>query len=303
MNFTIRSNSLLVRVYTYFLISYILPFSLLIIINIIGLILWVGCIIFAFKLLRISYTSRQLFKLGILLIFFQLCDFFLTYFLGDYVMSNEFVFWWIMLIVVCIQLYITYRLFRLLHIEISLGKYIKFMLLQFFFFWIIWLSFSASFSVYTNNGTSMMPTYAEGDVLIVDKLFYNIGSLKHWDVVVFRPGVDTNRKLSVKRVIALPGDTIDFQSGSVYIKTFHESGFRLISEPYLSESNQMSTYLPEYPEYKSSQFLIPPDQYWLMGDNRQNSSDSRTCFRYCTGEGIRHTIPKEDIIWRVIYKF
>ena len=68
------------------------------------------------------------------------------------------------------------------------------------------------------------------------------------DVVVITPHVDRSREYYIKRVIALPGDTIRFSSGAVYIKENASEKFIELYEPYLSLANSGHTYLPEYVE-------------------------------------------------------
>ena len=181
------------------------------------------------------------------------------------------------------------------------------------------------------NGTSMEESYHEKEYILVDKLSYlnlpdtfgaktslnsvqntvnsllgkvplRIGDPKRGDVVVITPHVDKNREYYIKRVIALPGDTIRFEEWHVFIKTSTSSGFTQIHEPYLSLSNSGRTYLSEaIPE---SQFLLGDNQYWVMGDNRQNSSDSRTCFKDCYGKDYTaHFIKRSDIVGRTFLNF
>lgn len=181
------------------------------------------------------------------------------------------------------------------------------------------------------NGTSMEESYHEKEYILVDKLSYlnfrdtygakkSINTLqdrtnsllwklpirvwdpKRWDVVVITPHVDKNREYYIKRIIAIPGDTIRIEDGNVYIKTTTSSGFIQIHEPYLSLSNSWRTYLSE--SIKQNQFLLGDNQYWVMWDNRQNSSDSRTCFKDCFGkEYTAHFIKRSDIIGRALLNF
>jgi signal peptidase I len=112
---------------------------------------------------------------------------------------------------------------------------------------------------------SMLPTLKIGDRLIVDKFFYEINGIKdiqRGDIVVFDPPPAANSKNDIpfiKRVIGLPGETIAIKKGVVYIN----------GEP-LGES-----YLAEKPKGDFGPFVIPDGTIFLMGDNRNNSLDSR----------------------------
>lgn len=75
-----------------------------------------------------------------------------------------------------------------------------------------------------------------------------------------------------------------------------------IVEPYLSLLNTGHTFLPESVE--ANQFLIPEGYYWIMGDNRENSADARSCFRQCTSNKIEaHFLARKDILGRVLLDF
>lgn len=111
--------------------------------------------------------------------------------------------------------------------------------------------------------TSMFPTFKDGDYLIVDKLSYRFSTPKRDDVVVFTPPFDTSTYF-IKRVIGLPGETVIVDNTGVTIKNSeHPDGFKLY-EPYISSNrdNNVITTLDDH-------------SYFVMGDNRAVSSDSR----------------------------
>ena len=134
------------------------------------------------------------------------------------------------------------------------------------------------------------------------KIPIHIGDPIRGDVVVIKPHVDKSREHYIKRVIALPWDGIKFESGSVFVKPKWTEDFVRINEPYLTLSNSGHTYLPEYIE--QNEFIVPEDTYWVMGDNRQNSADSRQCFQNCFGVGINaHFIKRSNVIGKVLINF
>jgi signal peptidase I len=110
---------------------------------------------------------------------------------------------------------------------------------------------------------SMYSTLDRGDRVLVNKVSYRLHDIHRGDVVVFKrpPGVpDTGIKDLIKRVVGLPGDTVEGHDGGVYI-----NGKRL-EESYLDEGTVTSDFPPE---------KIPEGDIFVMGDNRGNSEDSR----------------------------
>ncbi len=115
------------------------------------------------------------------------------------------------------------------------------------------------------DGQSMMPNFPDSEYLLTEKVSYYTRSPIRGDVVVFTPPV-TNLDEYIKRVVAIPGETIMIKGGSVYINN------ELLGEPYLDSSvyTQPGAFLTEGMEYQ-----VPEGKYIVMGDNRANSSDSR----------------------------
>lgn len=120
---------------------------------------------------------------------------------------------------------------------------------------------------------SMEPTLQVGDRIVVDKLSYDLHAIHRGDIVVFRrPPLEPQHFSDlVKRVIGLPGETISSRDGSVYIDG------KKLAEPWLPPG----TYTGPLPDDPHPQFnlpgpvVIPKGEYYVMGDNRQDSEDSR----------------------------
>ncbi|HEX2118808.1 MAG TPA: signal peptidase I [Acidimicrobiales bacterium] len=109
---------------------------------------------------------------------------------------------------------------------------------------------------------SMAPTLKVNDRVLVNKLSYDLHEINRGDIVVFEspPNEGSQTKDLIKRVIALPGETVEAHDGHIYI-----DGSEL-EEPYLG---------PDVTTQPFEKTTIPPDHYWVMGDNRPNSRDSR----------------------------
>ncbi len=113
------------------------------------------------------------------------------------------------------------------------------------------------------EGSSMEPSLHHGQRLLVEKVTYRFTEPKRGQVVVFRYPGDQRRKF-IKRVIGLPGDEIAIKNGFLYV-----NGLRL-DENYING--------PTYGTYSAPTFgpvLVPEGHYFVLGDNRRNSDDSR----------------------------
>ncbi|MBC7326887.1 signal peptidase I [bacterium] len=108
--------------------------------------------------------------------------------------------------------------------------------------------------------SSMIPTLQVGDRIMADKFVYYIRDPQRGEVIVFRapPQADTLQRNFVKRVIGLPGDVIEVKDGRVYVNG------KPLKEPYIYEP----------PYYQFGPYKVPKGYYFVMGDNRNDSSDS-----------------------------
>jgi signal peptidase I len=125
-----------------------------------------------------------------------------------------------------------------------------------------------SFAVQTVHveGLSMFATLDDNDYLIANKIDYRLHAPQRGDIIILRPP-NNNSTDFIKRVIALPGERLLIRDGVVYI-----NGHRLI-EPYLPEAWVVFNSWPSIGSANGS--VIPPNQYFVMGDNRNKSQDSR----------------------------
>ncbi|MBQ8042852.1 MAG: signal peptidase I, partial [Clostridia bacterium] len=113
--------------------------------------------------------------------------------------------------------------------------------------------------------SSMKPTILEKDRMIGFRLAYMFDEVKRGDVIIFKYPDDNEQKF-VKRVVGLPGEYIEIINGMVYISNSEDETYkRQLSEDYLLEM----------PEGNMDRVRVPEDSYFVMGDNRNDSHDSR----------------------------
>lgn len=117
------------------------------------------------------------------------------------------------------------------------------------------------------SGASMYPTFKDGEYLIVDQLSFHLEKPKRDSVIIFKYPKDTST-FFIKRVIGLPGETVQIKSGIVTIKnTENPNGF-ILSDPFVAESNK------KYDDYGPK--TLGEKEYFVLGDNRLGSLDSRS---------------------------
>jgi len=124
---------------------------------------------------------------------------------------------------------------------------------------VIFLAVRVLVQNYKVEGFSMEPTLNDGQYLLINKIGMHFQQPHRGDIIVFEYPLDPSKSF-VKRVIGLPGDTVEVRSQQTFVNG------KLVAEPYIKA--------PEAQQYPAT--LIPPDNYFVMGDNRNNSSDSRS---------------------------
>lgn len=128
---------------------------------------------------------------------------------------------------------------------------------------------------------SMLPTLQINDRLIIDKVSYHFNQPDRGDIVVFQPTEELRQQnfkdAFIKRIIGLPGDTVEVKDDTVFV-----------NGEALSEN-----YLQDYPDYQWGPETVPEDQYLVLGDNRNNSYDSH----------YWGFVPRGNIIGRAVVRF
>jgi signal peptidase I len=155
--------------------------------------------------------------------------------------------------------------------EILIREIVETLLLTLFIFWLV----NTATGRFRIEGYSMLPTLEEGEYVIIDKLSYYLNEPDRGDIIVLHFPNDRSRDF-IKRLIGLPGDHIEVSDGVVKI-----NGVPL-DEPYINAQ----------PGYTGT-WDVPEDQFFVLGDNRNNSSDSHNW----------SFLPREDIVGKawIIY--
>lgn len=133
------------------------------------------------------------------------------------------------------------------------------------------------------KGSSMYPNFENGQFLLTDKISYRTGKPQRGDVIVFQAPLDENYDY-IKRIIALPGESVMVKDGSVFINNLKLNEGYILSEV----TTRSGKFLNE-----GTNFVLPPDNYIVMGDNRDHSSDSRSW-------GL---VPKGNIVGKVMLRY
>lgn len=138
------------------------------------------------------------------------------------------------------------------------------------------------FQPFIVKGSSMEPNFQTGNYLVIDELSYRLRDVRRGEIIVFKYPKNTTQRY-IKRVIGLPGETLEIKSGKVDV--LDGQGRPLVL--------QENTYLPENETTPGNlKLTLGPDEYFVLGDNRLASSDSRAW-------GL---LPKNLIIGRVAFR-
>src|SRR3989344_5828442 len=129
------------------------------------------------------------------------------------------------------------------------------------------------------NGESMVPTFEHGDYLIVDELSYRFTEPKRGEVIVFRFPQNPS-KFFIKRIVGLPNETLEIKNNSVTVT--HDGKTLILNEEYIKN------YITQ-----DKAVILGDNEYFVMGDNRDQSSDSR----------MWGPVNEELVIGRVLFRF
>ncbi|NJN55063.1 MAG: signal peptidase I [Anaerolineae bacterium] len=152
--------------------------------------------------------------------------------------------------------------------EVVVREIIETLLLTFFIFWLV----NGLIGRYRIDGSSMNPTLQNGEYLIINNLSYYLNEPERGDIIVFHhPNSELNL---IKRVIGLPGDQVEISDQHVKVNGV------LLDEPYIQAE-------PAY----SGNWTVPEGQFFVLGDNRNSSSDSHS-WQY---------LPRANIIGKAIF--
>lgn len=138
------------------------------------------------------------------------------------------------------------------------------------------------------RGASMEPNLSDGQYLLTDKVSYRFGDPKRGDIIVFKAPVDQNFDY-IKRIIALPGETVKIENNEIIIKNSENPKGFVLNSPY--GTNGVTT--PGSRLENSREITLDTNDYFVLGDNRGQSFDSREW----------GTLPRENIIGKAWLRY
>lgn len=162
-------------------------------------------------------------------------------------------------------------------------------------------------SIFIINGQSMYASYYDKEFILVDRFStleiwdYKKQDIKRWDVVVFKPMVNPSKEFFIKRVVWKWWDSIKIVDWEVYLKKLWENDFVLLDESFLNKENYWNTKVSN--QKKEKIYLVPEGEFFVMWDNRNHSSDSRSCFSMGCNWTRDNYISWEFIVWKVLLDF
>ncbi len=116
------------------------------------------------------------------------------------------------------------------------------------------------------SGGSMDSTFGNGQYLIVDQISYRFEDPKRGDVIIFKYPLDI-KKFFIKRIIGLPLETVEMRGGQIFIRDSENKNSFALKEPYIDDARNSGS--------GEMSITLKDDEYFVMGDNRNESSDSR----------------------------
>lgn len=140
-------------------------------------------------------------------------------------------------------------------------------------------------SPFNISGDSMEPTFSHEDIVMFESLTYQLEEPVRGDIVVFY-GTDEYEKIFVKRIIGMPGETVVLKENEVLIDG------KSLSEPYLSSRYEEIKF--NFREFDGVTYEVPLGKYFMLGDNRGNSFDSRVW--------NDPFVPRENLVGKYYYE-
>lgn len=136
------------------------------------------------------------------------------------------------------------------------------------------------------NGPSMNPALSDGDIVIIDKITYKFKEPERFDLIAFEYRYDKSQEY-IKRIIGMPGETLYIADNDIYILNEETGQFEILEEyyGYYSGSAQLEN---------CAKVTLGADEYFVIGDNRYNSDDSRS-----NGVGL---VKRDTIIGRACFR-